>query len=108
MIIYSVSVTIDLVRESEWVDWMRQTHLPEVMATGCFVNYRFTRILTEVDDATGATYNVQYLLPSHAHFDLYQKEFAPALQSKTRDRFAGSFEVFRTLLELVEQGSYVA
>ena len=108
MIIYSVSVTIDAPREAEWAAWMRATHLPAVMATGCFVNYRFTKMLTEVEDATGTTYNVQYLLPSHAHYDLYQQEFAPGLQAETRKHFGNSIAVFRTLLELVEQGSFDA
>jgi len=106
MIIYSVTVSIDQAREVEWVAWMRSTHLPDVMATGCFTNFRFTRVLSDEDPVHGITYNVQYLLPSHAHYDLYQREFAPALQAETRKLFAGSFEAFRTLLELVDHGSY--
>jgi len=107
MIVYSVTVLIDKAREGEWVAWMRNSHLPAVMGTGCFTQYRFTRVLGEEDNAPGATYNVQYLLPSHAHYDLYQREFAAGLQADTRTYFAGSYEVFRTLLELIEQDSYI-
>jgi hypothetical protein len=76
------------------------------MTTGCFVNYRFTKVLHDVPDATGTTYNAQYLVPSHAHYNLYLENFAPALQAKTKAKFGGSFAAFRTLLELVDEGSY--
>ncbi len=106
MIVYSVTVSIDLAREADWVAWMRQTHLPEVMATGCFAHYRFCRLLNEEPGSGGATYNVHYLAPSLAHYDAYRLEHAPALQAKTAGLFAGQFHAFRTLLEVVEQNSY--
>lgn len=106
MIVYSVTISIDLNREAEWVAWMRETHLPEVLATGCFDNYRFVRLLQQDEEVGGATYNVQYLAPTQAHYEAYAEKFAPELQAKTQARFAGSFHAFRTLLELIEQKSF--
>ena len=107
MIVYSVTVSIDTTREQEWVAWMRATHLPAVMATGCFSHYRFVKLMGEEPSSNGITYNVQYLAASMAHYQTYQKEFAKGLQAETQALFAGSFAAFRTLLEVIEQNSFV-
>ncbi len=36
MILYNVTVALDPAIETEWLAWMQQEHIPEVMATGCF------------------------------------------------------------------------
>jgi len=36
MIIYNVTVSVDNEVHEMWLAWMRNTHLPEVMATGYF------------------------------------------------------------------------
>ncbi len=38
---------------------MKQEHIPEIMATGLFHDYRFCRLL-EQDDSDGPTYTIQY------------------------------------------------
>jgi Domain of unknown function (DUF4286) len=104
MIVYSVTTLIDKTRETDWLAWMQSQHIRAVMETGCFVSYRFTKVVGD-DENPGATYNVQYILPSHAHFDLYKREFGPGLQADTQKNFGGSYESFRTLLELVGEGT---
>jgi hypothetical protein len=105
MILYSVTTSIDSVREAEWAAWMRATHLPAVMATGCFAHYRFCRLLHQDDEAGGTTYNVQYLLADVAAYEHYKADFAPALQAETRAKFGDSALAFRTLLEVIEQSA---
>jgi len=41
MIIYSVTVNIDDSVHDEWVTWMKEVHIPDVMATGYFLENRF-------------------------------------------------------------------
>ena len=45
MIIYSVTITIDAEIESEWLDWMRRIHVPDVVRTGCFSECRIYKII---------------------------------------------------------------
>ena len=58
MILYNVTINIDHDAHDEWVRWMREEHIPEVMATGCFLEHRMSRVLA--DDEGGVTYAVQY------------------------------------------------
>ncbi|MEO8589060.1 MAG: DUF4286 family protein, partial [Flavobacteriales bacterium] len=47
MILYNVTINIDLDVEREWLVWMKETHIPEVMATGLFLESRMFRVLAD-------------------------------------------------------------
>ena len=44
MILYNVTVSIDARIHEEWLDWMKTKHVPGVMATGCFIESRLSRV----------------------------------------------------------------
>lgn len=100
MIVYNVTVNIDHDAHEAWVLWMRTTHIPEVMATGLFVESRMFRVLAE--DEGGSTYAIQYTAPDMLHYERYRDEHAPRLQAAAHKEFGGRFAAFRTLLELVD------
>lgn len=102
-LIYNVTLKLNGDIAPEWVRWMHEIHIPEVMATACFKSYRFTH-LRGYDDDEGITFAVQYVCPSQELFDIYQAEHAPALQARAKEKFDGKFVVFRTILEIISEG----
>ena len=40
MIIYNVTVSVEESIKKDWLTWMQDVHIPEVMATGIFQNHR--------------------------------------------------------------------
>lgn len=100
MILYSVTVNIDNRVRDEWFEWMRNVHVPEVLATGLFVENKILRLLNE-EENDGTTYSFQYLLKSMEDYNAYQEKHAPALQAAHRNRYKDQFVAFRTLLEVV-------
>lgn len=103
MIIYNVTVNIDHDVHDDWLVWMQQVHIPDVMKTGLFKEARISRILAEEEG--GKSYSIQYLCPTLQEYERYQTEFAPALQQMHTSRYAGKFVAFRTLLRLENQFS---
>ena len=101
MILYNVTINIDDSVHDEWLRWMQEVHIPEVMATGYFLRNQLFKLLTEVDNG-GTTYSVQYFCRGMVDLEDYQREEAPALQAKTQALFEGKFYAFRTVLEVVE------
>lgn len=101
MIIYNVTINIDGDVHEDWLQWMKGTHIPEVMGTGMFVEYRFARVLSEHADE-GFTYSIQYLLNDIGDYEIYRTAYAPALQAETEKRYKDKFVAFRTLLKTVE------
>ncbi len=107
MIIYNVTCNVDAIREDEWVSWMRETHVPEVCATGCFHGATLLKLKYPIEDE-GATYAVQYRCPSMQDLDQYLSDFAPALQKQHTEKFGSHVAAFRTILEtLGEYGPVV-
>jgi hypothetical protein len=99
MIIYNVTVSIDAAAEEEWVNWMRSIHIPEVMATGKFIESKMSRILAEEEG--GKAYSIQYSCKDMETLELYQQEDAPALQQKHAVLFGDKAVAFRTLMNVV-------
>jgi hypothetical protein len=101
MILYNVTVSIDPQVNEEWLNWMRSTHIPEVMETGCFLESRISRVHGEEEG--GMTFAITYLCPNEELFKVYETTHAPALQADHTKRFQGKFAAFRTTLSVIEE-----
>jgi len=99
-IIYNVTVSLDPAIESAWVSYMRDTHIPEVIETGCFLECRMSKMN---DEETGAcTYAMTYVAYSQEDLERYQKEHAADLQKDHKDKFDGRFAAFRSTLNVIQ------
>lgn len=99
MIVYSVTVNVDNEVHDDWLAWMKNKHIPDVMATGFFSEHRLLKVISRNEGEEGMSYNIQYTCASMADLHQYQVQKAPALQKEHSDRYEGKFAAFRTLLE---------
>jgi hypothetical protein len=99
MFIYNVTVNIDADIQDEWIAWMKDVHIPDVLKTGCFTGSRMLKVLHVNDE--GHTYSIQYLFKKMEDIELYQRQFAKKLQEEHRRKFGDRYTAFRTLLEEV-------
>jgi hypothetical protein len=98
MFIYNVTINIAEDAHMEWLKWMKEKHIPEVMNTGCFIGSQILKVLYVADE--GHTYSIQYKFLEMTDIEKYQKEFAPALQADHKKMFGEKFTAFRTLLQI--------
>jgi Domain of unknown function (DUF4286) len=101
MLIYNVTITLDANIEQDWLQWMKETHIPDVMMTGMFVSYRMGRLLSH-EHTESEIYTIQYLAKDMAHVQRYLEEFASELQKAIKLRYDGKYAIFRTVMELVD------
>lgn len=101
MIIYNVTVNIESDVHAEWITWMKEVHIPDVMNTGYFLENRICKVLSTQEDETGHTYAIQYTCKTMDDLEEYQQQHAPRLQQEHTKRYDGKFVAFRTLLEIV-------
>jgi hypothetical protein len=99
MIIYNVTVKVEKAIANEWVSWMKKEHIPELMKTGLFIDYRLCRIL-EQDETEGVTYTAQYFCDSLEDYYTYINEHSKKMRDKGFDRFGSKFIAFRTVMEV--------
>ena len=99
MIIYNVTINIDNDVREEWLQWMKEKHIPEVLETGLFIENKIFRVLVEEEE--GTTYSIQYYCNTMEDYHTYRDQHAPRFQKDHTDRYSGKFVAFRTLLEKV-------
>lgn len=99
MIIYNVTINIEQDVHDEWLKWMKDVHIPDVMKTNCFIENKVCKVL--VEEEQGTTYSIQYTAKDMETYEKYKREHAPRLQKDVNDRYANKFVAFRTLLEIV-------
>ncbi len=99
MIIYNVTINIENDVREEWLNWMKTVHIPDVMATGHFLENKICKVL--VDEEQGTTYSIQYTCANMETLKEYQTKHSPRLQKEVSDKFPNKFVAFRTLLEVV-------
>lgn len=101
MYIYSVTISLDKELEEEWLKWMKNKHIPDVMQTGCFTEYKIFQVYSAMAEDL-STYNIQYYFEKVEYLERYQKEFAGSLQSEHKKKFEGKFVATRTVLKIIQ------
>lgn len=102
MLIYNVTTNIEENIEDQWIHWMKEKHIPDVLSTGKFVNAKMSKVLVE-EDMGGVTYSVQFTVANKELLERYYQEDAPRLRKEANAIFAGRFVSFRTELEVVNE-----
>ena len=98
MYIYNVTIKVSDSIKSDWLIWLKEEHIPDVMRTSCFESSNVLR-LREVDDTEGPTYIVQYTCKNKENYDRYINHFATDMRNRSYEKWGNGFIAFRTLLE---------
>jgi hypothetical protein len=100
MIIYNVTIKVADAISTDWLEWMKNEHIPDVIGTGCFTHAVILR-LVEVDDTEGPTYAIQYHAESKALYNRYIENFASDMRQRGYDKWGDQFIAFRSVMQVV-------
>ncbi len=101
-ILYNVTVKIIKEKADDWIQWMSETHIPDVMQTGKFLSYRMSELFDEEAD-DGRTFAIQYVAQDMETFQDYQSHHAKTLQQDHATRYANQYVAFRTLMQILKE-----
>ena len=102
MIIYNVTVNVDESIHADWLNWMQNKHINDVLKTGLFLKAKLVKVLVE-EEMGGTTYAVQYFTDSRAKLEDYYLNHAPRLRQEGLVLFADKMLAFRTELEVLDE-----
>ncbi len=102
MYIYNVTINVDESIHDQWINWMQDIHIPEVLATGKFMKALMSEVLVK-EDLGGITYSIQYTCSSKELLLSYYQEDAPVLSERIHKKFGNKFGVFRTEMKIVKE-----
>ncbi|MDB5193382.1 MAG: hypothetical protein JWQ96_2945 [Segetibacter sp.] len=100
MLIYNVTTKVEWPVAEEWLQWMQEKHIPEILATGCFEKHQLLRLL-EIDEEEGPTYAAQYYATSKDDFDMYIAKHSNAFRAESFSKWGNKFIAYRSLMLVV-------
>lgn len=100
MILYNVTVKPEAPIADDWLVWLQQEHIPDMIQTGCFTHATVLRLL-EVDETDGPTFAVQYHSDSKALYNRYIREFADEMRNKGYQKWGNRFVAYRSVMQVV-------
>ncbi len=100
MIIYNVTIKIQSAILQQWLIWLKEEHIPEILNTGCFTQSNILQLL-ETDDSEGPTYALQFHAESKAQYNRYIELFSAELRKKSYEKWGDQFIAFRSVMQVV-------
>ena len=100
MIIYNVTIKVEHSIAENWLIWLKENHIPDIIGTGCFTHATVLRLM-EVDETEGPTYAVQYHAESNALYTRYIEKFSDEMRKKGTDKWGNKFIAFRSVMQVV-------
>lgn len=97
MIIYNVTTIIEESIHLEYINFMHEIHMPEVMASGKFTSCQLLRLTEPVNE--GITYCAQYITDDAQKLVDYRVQYSPKLQENFNKKFENNYVSFRSVLE---------
>lgn len=81
MYIYNVTINVENAIHLQWLDWMKNSHIPAMLATNKFSKALMTKVMVE-EEMGGITYSVQYTTDSKQTLEKYYTQDAPTLRAQ--------------------------
>jgi hypothetical protein len=100
MFVYNLTIKVHESIHTAWLQWLKEVHVPEVLATKCFTKATIVRLL-EIDGSESPTYAVQYLAERKAAYNLYIEKYSALLRQKSFGQWSSKFIAFRSLMQVV-------
>ena len=101
MFVYNITFNVEPPIESEWLKWMKNEHILDILSTNHFTEHRILRLVNEHPDASGTTYAVQFTATNIADVQQYLANQGAVLQNELTAKFGEKVLSFMTLLEEV-------
>jgi hypothetical protein len=98
LILYNITVKVNSDIADAWIYWQINEHIPEIMSTKLFVEYKIFRLLDQ-DDREGPTFVTQFFASNINNYNRYVDEYAPALRNKALQKWADGFIAFRSVMQ---------
>ena len=101
MIVYKVIVEIKQEIAGEWFNWMSTKHIPDVINTGSFFDFSFSKLLPNGSVAQQGydKFEIRYFCRSLKDFKKYETEYSSALQEEHKAKYNGQFIAYRETYE---------
>lgn len=101
MYIYNVTTNVADTIHEDWLVWMKEDYIPQMLATEKFTGAKIARVMIQ-EEMGGKTYSVQYAIKDRETFKSFYIENASKMNAKMQSKFENGLVVsFQTELEVI-------
>ena len=100
MIIYNITTKVHHSIALEWLQWLKEIHVKEVMESNCFTEFKIVKLL-EIDETDGPTFAVQFAAESKGLYNRYIEKFAGEMRKQSFDKWGDKFISIWTVMQIV-------
>ena len=101
MLVYNETFIVDDTIVDEWLTWIKNNHIPSILATGAFDSYKVLTVLDSPNE--GITYCIQYHTDTIERYSDFYYKHMEQLHKTHNAQFEERFALFHTLMETVEE-----
>ena len=102
MYLYNITFNIDEKIHQNWLQWIREKHIPEVLKKSSFKNAKLIQVLID-EEMGGFTYSVQYQVESKEKLDSFLNDSSYNIFSEMTKLFPNQFVSFSTELQIIHE-----
>lgn len=101
MIIYSITTSVKNEHVNEWLKWMQDEHIPNIMRTGYFENFKMYKVRVPTTSSEESTYIINYECESFEKYKEYADTEAARLRANYAAKYSGIAKTARTVIESI-------
>lgn len=101
MIIYNITCKVDWTVHAQWVPWIKEAYIPEMLYGGLFYHGQLVKLI-DTDETDGPTYALQFYARSLENYRLFTADAGTAPLRRFHNKWTQSVVTFGTVMQLVE------
>ncbi|MDD4489758.1 MAG: DUF4286 family protein [Paludibacter sp.] len=101
MLIYNITFLVSDPVADQWLKWIHDTHIPDMVASGYFTEPQLAKVLND-QGQDGTSYSVQYHVADRQELDAWRRKFGSTMKRNCASLFGEDVLLFTTVLELIK------
>jgi len=99
MLLFNVTVIIEEGSATDWLQWVQESHIPQLMDKECFVSHRLLKIVDSPNE--GLSYCIQFIAEDEARHQTFLDLHEQLFIAEMYNRYPNKLVTFSTLMEFV-------
>ena len=99
MILYNITVIVEEGIESDWLNWINDTFVPQALSSNLLVSQRLLKVLDSPNE--GVTYCLQFIADKLEDYNRFRDNHAADLLNSHNLKFTNKAVFFSTVMEFI-------
>lgn len=100
MIICNTTYNVDSSVVDQWICWVKETYVPQIMKLGFFLENQLARVMVD-EQMGGATFCLQFTAQDMDVYANFESNHVANYDAMLLKKYNGKVVMFRTLMEIV-------